>query len=289
MVGVVAERDVEDEHEARVSGIACAGSALEQQDRASRPNTTAAIAARVAAERQVGGRISRSRRSCAASSFSVALRSAAVGLRPVRPRASIDAGRVAAVLATPLLLRLRHGGFRLGLRALDPAAVVDERVLDGAAVADRDVGGEAVERGRAGRARRARSRATRACRATAATSRARGTATVVLDVRADLGDAVAGGQRQAERADARQALARRPRGSRAAIARASSSVAGGGELDVERDQRRPRARRARRRCAGRSRAGPKSGASSPAATRSISARIPPRRSSARVRPPASAP
>ena len=49
----------------------------------------AGIEARVAAERHVGGRISRSRRSLAASSLSVALISAAVGFRPVRPRASI--------------------------------------------------------------------------------------------------------------------------------------------------------------------------------------------------------
>ena len=109
---------------------------------------------------------------------------------------------------------------------------------------------------------------------------------VVLDVARDLGDAAARGERQADRAQARQPLPRRPRGWRGDRPRV---VVGRrrAELEVEGDERRARGDEDRAR--GRVHARGAEVGRRPSAIRCASPAAPPRRSSARVRPPASRP
>src|SRR3954451_20803271 len=95
----------------------------------------AASSARWAAPAQVGGLLRRSSRRCWAVIFACDLRSPSVGLRPVRPRASI----MPAALPRCLVRRLRFVCAMGSPRAYG--------LFDGAAVADVDVLGEAVERG----------------------------------------------------------------------------------------------------------------------------------------------
>ena len=221
-----------------------AGRLSEEQDH-STPKTTAAIAARLTAPRQVGGLSRRSPRRWRAICFA-----SSRGLRAAGAPGALDGpGLGAAVLATALALRLGHGRI--------DATGGRERVLDhvplGIEAAQRHVLREALERGPrrepdqlrlgdlralARRARRGRAAAPRGGRARWSTP----------------------GRARARRGRGR--CARTPGSpppdsrSSAAIA-CASSTSSLGEVDVERDQRRARggehrARRRVRRGAGRS-------------------------------------
>ena len=252
------------------------------------PKTTAASAARLDAPRHVGSRLKRSRRACAAISFSDALRSAGVGLRPVRPRASIMPAALPRCLVRRFFFVCAMRLWRLGVPrtrgSVRRCVVSVQRLLDGAPVAHRHVVREAVERGRgreadelaAGDLRVLVRRRRRAARAAPRGGPRRSCETCATPPRA-------GSSRPSARTPGRPsgaALADRG-GDRARVAERG----GRGQLDVERDERRRARRRAPRRGAGRSRAG-----RSPArARRSRRARpapaTPPRRSS-RARAPA---
>src|SRR5204863_1575060 len=95
---------------------------------------TVANTARCAAPLHVGGLFRRSSRRSCALCRDLVLRSSGVGLRPVRPRDSM----APAALPRCLVLRLRFV-WAMSVRAYD--------LFDRAAVADRDVVREAVERG----------------------------------------------------------------------------------------------------------------------------------------------
>ena len=233
--------------------------------------TTAAIAERCIALRTVGGLLKRSMRALRAA----ALRSAGPGLRPVRPRVST----IPAALPRCLVRRLRLVGatsdtelsrssmlarLRIGTRSGQPSkAACGARPTSSASAtgAWRSTASSSARQRRAPRGPRRCTRPARRRRARRASGRSRA------------GPA---------------APPRRPRGWRARSRRASSPVAGGAELEVEGHERRARGDEHRARGRVHARAG-RSRARRPSAIRCARPAAPPRRSSARVRPPASMP
>ena len=231
-----AERDA-------AAGLSAAGATIDDDE-----EDRAAITARLAAARHVGG----------LSSAVAARRAALASPLAARPRAlrrcaraSRRAGGVAAVLGLPLALRLGHG--RHSLAPARRSSIVRAGCPDRARLR------EAVEGGAPARGRRARRGDRRVARHGGDAARASGTRAVVLDVGRDLGDAAAA--RPASRPSARTPgrPSAPPSRTRAAIARASASVGGRRELEVEGHQRRARGDERGAARSGAARRGPKSG------------------------------
>ena len=198
----------------------------------------------------------------------------------MRPRASIVPAGVPAVLGAALALGLGHSGWSLVASFRSASSIVR-----GCAPA-RSPGSRRSAPAEPGR--RARPRPTAACRAIASTTAASGVAPVVLDVRRDLG-ATARCRATPRSPGPPASPSGPPSRISAAIAFASSSVAGdasstlnatsgGRAADEHRARGRVQPRRPEVRASARRRS-----------IRAASSSGPPRRSSARVRPPASPP
>ena len=240
-------------------------------------SSAAAKPARMSELFQVGGVLRRFSRACARACFlrsSGARRAAGAAPRLDRP------GGGAAVLGPALALRLCHLVVELSAQPRSSASSIVRRFAE----RDRRPGSRSKRRAPAP-ARRARRSRTAAWRRIALDHARQRRRTMVLDVGRHLRDAAVL-EPQADRADRRQPLRPAFADQRGDLARVLERR-GRRELDVEGDQRR--ARRDEHGAGGRVQTcgGPKSGASSPLAIRAASAAGPPRRISARVRPPAS--